>query len=144
MANTLNFFEQPDPTNDNPLVLNGTVSGSTADQLKSVLVTLFIGSVSASGDFYIAPGVAGTIVRISSIIDAVPNGVLSTLDFDISGTPINNSSIAIFAGESAGSVRQSTPSALNVVSESDYIRVVKTGGSGVTSNAVLTFEIVLD
>ena len=164
-----NFFEQPGADRDNALVVTGnmrsesgatvalagttTLSGSTtvsgtmetigAADLKTKLVTVAIGDVSTAGSVFVVPGVAGTIVGISNVIDAAITVADAVLTFEIGGVAVTNAAITIAtAASAAGDVDQSTPSALNVITAAEAIEVVKDGGSTTTSLGVVTFEIL--
>lgn len=167
--NVSNFFEQPGSDGDNALVIGGnmrseagstvalagatdlsgttTVSGplesATGADLKTKLVAVAIGDVSTAGSVFAVPGVAGTIVAISNVIDAAITAADAGLTFEIGGTAVTSAAITIAnVGSAAGTVDQSTPSALNVITAAEAIEVVKDGLSTTTSNGVVTFEIL--
>ncbi len=145
-TNVLNRFEQPiGGSIDNKLILGGTVVTDDAEQsVKSKLVSVPIGDVSAAGSVWVVPGVAGTIIKISNVIDTTITTADAGLTFEIGGTAVTGAAITIaFTGSLPGTVDQSTPSALNVITTSDAIEVVKDGLSTVASNGVVTFEIEL-
>lgn len=145
-ANVLNRFEQPvGGSLDNKLILGGTVVTDDAEQsVKSKIVSVPIGDVSAAGNVWVVPGVAGTIIKISNVIDTTITTADAGLTFEIGGTAITDAAITIaFTGSLPGTVDQSTPTALNVITTSDAIEVVKDGLSTVASNGVVTFEIEL-
>ena len=144
ISNVLNFFKQATASGDNELVLDGTVSTSAGGNVKTKLVTLPIGDVSAADSVWVVPGVAGNITKISNVIDAAITTADAGLTFEIGGAAITGSAITIaFTGSAAGDVDQSAPSALNVITASDAIEVVKDGASDTASNGVVTFEIEL-
>lgn len=139
----LNFFEQPGSDRDNKLNLGGTVETPTGQNLKTKLVTVAIGDVSTAGSVFAVPGVAGTIVSISNVIDAAITAADAGLTFEIGGVAVTDAAITIAnAGSAAGDVDQSTPSALNVITATQAIEVVKDGLSTTASNGVVTFEIL--
>lgn len=142
--NVDNRFEQPSGgSTDNPLVLGGTVKTPAGANLKTKLVAVAIGDVSTAGSVFVVPGVAGTIVKISNVIDAAITAADAGLTFEIGGTAVTGAAITIAnAGSAAGDVDQSAPSALNVITAAEAIEVVKDGLSTTTSNGVVTFEIL--
>ena len=143
-ANVLNRFDQAGPGRDNPLILDGTVATGNGGNIKTKLVTLPIGDVSSAGSVWVAPGVAGTILKISNVIATAITGADSGLTFEIGGTAVTGSAITITqVGSAAGDVDQSTPSALNVITATDAIEVVKDGASSTASQGVVTLEIEL-
>lgn len=145
-ANVLNRFEQPvGGSLDNKLILGGSVVTDNAGaSVKSKIVSIPIGDVSTAGSVWVVPGIAGTILKISNVIDAAITTPDAGLTFEIGGVAITDAAITIaFSGSGAGIVDQSTPSDLNVITVSDAIEVVKDGSSNGTSNGVVTFEIEL-
>lgn len=140
--NVKNFFAQTGG-DDNKLVLGGSSETATGQNLKTKLVTLAIGDVSTAGSVFVVPGVAGTIVKISNVIDAAITSADAGLTFEIGGVEVTGADITIAnSGSAAGVVDQSTPSALNVITASEAIEVVKDGLSSTTSNGVVTLEIL--
>lgn len=140
----LNRFEQPGADGrDNPLILGGTSQTETGQNLKTKLVTVPIGDVSSAGSVFAVPGVAGTIVGISNVIDAAITVADAVLTFEIGGTAVTGAAITITqSGSAIGDVDQSTPSALNVITAAEAIEIVKDGGSTTASSGVVTFEIL--
>ena len=139
----LNRFEQPGADMDNKLVLGGSMESLAGADLKTKLVTVPIGDISTGGSVFVVPGVAGTIVGISNVIDAAITGADAGLTFEIGGVAVTDAAITITqVGSAAGDVDQSTPSALNVITAAEAIEVVKDGDSTTTSNGVVTFEIL--
>ena len=92
-ANVLNRFDQAGPGRDNPLILDGTVATGNGGNIKTKLVTLPIGDVSSAGSVWVAPGVAGTILKISNVIATAITGADSGLTFEIGGTAVTGSAI---------------------------------------------------
>ncbi len=144
-ANVLNRFDRPvGGSKDNCLVLGGTVLTESGQNLKTQIVSIPIGDVSAAGSVWVVPGIAGTILKISNVIDTTITTADAGLTFEIGGVAITGADITIaFAGSAPGDVDQSIPSALNVITAVDAIEVVKDGGSSVVSQGVITFEIEL-
>lgn len=145
-TNVLNRFEQPvGGSFDNKLFLGGSVVTDDAEQsVKSKIVSVPIGDVSTAGSVWVVPGVAGTILKISNVIDTTITTANAGLTFEIGGVAVTDAAITIaFSGSLPGTVDQSTPTALNVITTSDAIEVVKDGLSTVASNGVVTFEIEL-
>lgn len=142
--NVDNRFEQPvGGGTDNKLVLGGSVESPTGADLKTKLVTVAIGDVSTAGSVFVVPGVAGTLVLVSNVIDAAITAADAGLTFEIGGVEVTGADITIAnAGSAAGDVDQATPTALNVITASEAIEVVKDGLSTTTSNGVVTLEIL--
>lgn len=139
----LNFFKQPGSDLDNKLVIGGSMESSAGADLKTKLVSVAIGDVSTAGSVFVVPGVAGSIVAVSSVIDSAITVANAGLTFEINGIAVTDAAITILsAGSAAGDVDQSTPTALNVITTAQAIEVVKDGLSATTSNGVVTFEIL--
>ena len=140
----LNRFEQPAGTSrDNKAVMGGSMETETAQNLKTKLVTVPIGDISTAGSVWAVPGIAGTIVKISNVIDTTITTANAGLTFEIGGTAVTGAAITIaFSGSLPGDVDSSAPSALNVITASEAIEIVKDGLSSVASEGVVTFEIL--
>ena len=125
------------------MTVNGALETAGAQDLKTKLVTVPIGDVSASGSVWVVPGIAGSIVKISNVIDAAITSADAGLTFEIGGTAVTNGAITIAnSGSGAGDVDSSAPTALNVITASEAIEIVKDGLSSTASNGVVTFEIL--
>jgi len=142
--NVDNRFEQPSGgSTDNKLVLGGSVETATGANLKTKLVAVPIGDVSSAGSVFVAPGVAGTIVNFSNVIDAAITAADAGLTLEIGGVAVTGADITITqSGSAAGDVDQAVPSALNVITASEAIEIVKDGLSTTASNGVVTLEIL--
>lgn len=140
-ANVDNFFEQSKGT-DNKLVLGGTVESKTGQDLKTKLVTVSIGDVSTAGSVFVIPGIAGSIVKFSNVIDTTITVADAGLTLKIGGTLVTGSAITIAnAGSGAGDVDQATPTAFNTITASQAIEIVKDGLSTTASNGVVTLAV---
>jgi hypothetical protein len=139
----LNVFEQPGADLDNKFVVGGSMESTGGADIKTKFVTVAIGDVSTAGSVWAVPGVAGTVVKISNVIDAAITGADAGLTFEIGGVAITDAAITIAnVSSAAGDVDQSTPSALNVITAVQPIEIVKDGASTTTSNGVVTLEIL--
>ena len=137
-----NRFEQTVGT-DNKLILGGSVESETGANLKTKLLTVAIGDVSSAGSVWAVPGFAGTIVKVSNVISAAITSADAGLTLEIGGTAVTGAAITIAtAGSAAGDVDQATPSALNVITATDAIEIVKDGASTTASQGVVTLEIL--
>lgn len=142
--NVKNFFEQAGSGQDNVLVIGAGIETETGTSLKTRSFTLSIGDVSIADSAFVSPGVAGSIVKITNVIDAAITVADAGLTFEIGGVAVTGAAITIAnAGSAAGDVDQSTPTALNVITATDAIEVVKDGLSSTSSSGVVTFEILL-
>lgn len=139
-----NFFRQSNGGRDNTLVIGGTTETASGANLKTRLVALPIGDVSTAGNVWVVPGVAGTIVSISNVIDAAITGADAGLTFEIDGALVVSGDITITqSGSAIGDVDQSVPVSANAITTGQAIEVIKDGSSTTTSLGTVTFEILL-
>ena len=123
--------------------ITGALTTTGGANIKSRFATIAIGDVSASGTLWLVPGVAGTIVKITSVIDAAITSVDAGITFKIATVLITNSAITIAnSGSAAGTVDSSAPTAANTVTAVQAIEIIKDGLSSTASLATLTFEIL--
>ena len=144
-ANVLNRFEQPaSNSQDNPLILEGTVETAGGQSLKKVYLTTSITDISTAGQIYVVSPVAGTITKIYSVINGAIATANSILTPKIAGTAITGGAITVaFSGSAAGDVDSSTPTAANAITAGAAIEIETDGGSANTVEVVLTIEITL-
>ncbi len=137
-----NFFEQT-TGRDNKLVVGGSTETGTGQNLKTRMFTLPVGDVAAAGDVFLAPGVAGSIVRITNVVDGTVSVAPATLVFTIGATIMTGSTITIATAGAIGDIDEVKPTILNTIKKDDFIKVTKGAGSTGVANGVLTFEILL-
>lgn len=141
---TLTIDGSLDATSGSTSTFDGAMVTSAGGNLKTKIVTLPVGDLQTMASVWVAPGIAGTIVRINSVIDTALTGSDAGLNFEIGGTEITDSVITIPQSSSApGDVDQSFPTALNVITATDAIEVLIDGLTSTASLAVVTFEIEL-
>lgn len=109
---------------------------------KICYITARFENIDANSDIFIPVPFSGTVTGVKSIIDGVLGTADTTLTVKINTTAMTNGTITITAsGSAAGDMDSCTPTALNVFSATDYLRVTSnTAGTGSVS-AVLTFTI---
>jgi hypothetical protein len=144
-ANVLNYFNQPSSdSQDNKLVLGGSVETNGGQSLKKVYLTTSITDISTAGQIYVVSPVAGTITKIYSVINGAIATANSILTPKINNIAITNGSITVaFSGSAAGDVDSSTPTAANAITAGAAIEIETDGGSANTVEVVLTIEITL-
>lgn len=144
-ANVLNRFEQPaSNSQDNPLILEGTVETAGGQNLKKVYLTLDITNISSAAVVYLPSPVAGTISKITTII----NGTIATANAILTGrigsTAITGGAVTIpFSSSAAGQVNSATPTALNTVAVGNNINFTANNASTNTVRATIVVEITL-
>jgi hypothetical protein len=144
-ANVLNYFNQPSSdSQDNKLVLGGSVETDGGQSLKKVYLTTSITDISTAGQIYVVSPVAGTITKIYSVINGAIATANSILTPKINNIAITNGAITVaFSGSAAGDVDSSTPTAANAITAGAAIEIETDGGSANTVEVVLTIEITL-
>ena len=144
-ATVLNRFEQPaSGSQDNPLILEGTVETAGGQSLKKVYLTTSITDISTAGQIYVVSPVAGTITKFYSVINGAIATANSILTPKIAGTAITGGAITVaFSGSAAGDVDSSTPTAANTITAGAAIEIETDGASANTVEVVLTIEITL-
>lgn len=145
MSNVLNRFEQPvSGSQDNPLILGGTVELPSGTSLKKAYLTVKLDDISTAGQIYVVSPVAGTIFKIYSVINGAIATANSILTPKIAGTAITDGAITVaFSGSAAGDVDSSTPTAANTITAGAAIEIETDGASSNTVEVVLTIEITL-
>lgn len=145
MSNVLNYFEQPaSNSQDNILVIDGTIKTGTGQSLKKIYLTTQIEDISTAGQSYVVSPVNGTITKIYSVLNGSITTADSILTPKINGTAITNGSITVaYTGSSAGHVDSSTPTALNTIIAGEAIEIETDGGSNTNTKVIITIEITL-
>lgn len=144
MAETLNYFKPVSTGQDNELILGGTVKTATGQSLTKVYLPVDITNISSAAVVYLPCPVAGTITKITTII----NGAIATANAILTGrigsTAITNGAVTIpFSGSAAGQVNSTTPTALNTVAVGNNINFTANNASTNTVRATIVVEITL-
>ncbi|MCK5602296.1 hypothetical protein KAR91_10515 [Candidatus Pacearchaeota archaeon] len=141
-GNVLNYFDQADASNDNKLVLGGTVETGSGQDFRTVVLNVRMDDISTADTVYIASPVAGTIQSISTVIDGAITTGDAVLTASIAAAAITGGVVTIAnAGSAAGDVDSVSPSAANVVAVGDQINVATDGGS--TNTVVANISILI-
>lgn len=145
MSNVSNYFEQPTSnSNNNVLVLGGSVNTANGQSLKKVYLTAQIEDISTPSQTYVVSPVSGTITKIYSVLNGAITTANAILTPKINGTAITNASITIaHAGSIAGEIDFSIPTALNTVETGQAIEIETDGGSNGSVKTIITIEITL-
>ena len=137
--NVNNYFDR-----DNNLNLVGEIKTGAGQSLKTVHVTVKIDDISTAGTIYVVPGVAGTIEKITSVINGAIATADATLTPKINESPITDGAITIAnAGSAAGQIDTSSPSAAKTITANDAVEIETDGASTNTVSAVITLQINL-
>ena len=144
-SNVDNRFEQPGGgQTDNPLILGGTVSTGAGQNVKTKTFTTTITDISTAASYWVVPGVAGTITKISTVLYGAITSADAIVTAEIATVAVTDSAITIaFTASAAGDVDSSTPSAANVITAGQAIEIITDGGSTGTVRVDVTVEIQL-
>lgn len=143
-ANVLNKIQQAGSGNDNKYIFGGSVETPSGQSFKKVYLTLDITNISSAAVVYLPSPVAGTISKITTII----NGAIATANAILTGrigsTAITGGAVTIpFSGSAAGQVNSATPTALNTVAVGNNINFTANNASTNTVRATIVVEITL-
>jgi hypothetical protein len=114
------------------LYRGGVEVSASAAELDETILNLDIADGSADADYYIVSPHAGAISKIYSVIDGPVGTADITITASIGATPVTGGVVTIASADSAaGDVDVATPSAANVVTAGQAIKLtVAGGGSG--------------
>lgn len=144
MAETLNYSKPVSTGQDNPYILGGTVETAGGQSLKKVYLTLDITNISSATVVHLPSPVAGTISKITTIINGAITTANAILTGRIGSTAITGGAVTIpFSGSAAGQVNSATPTALNTVAVGNNINFTSNNASINTVRATIVVEITL-
>jgi hypothetical protein len=137
--NVLNYFEQTN-TDDNPLVLKGTVKTGSDQNLKEYNVNTRIADISGTNNTKIVAPFAGTLKLVVSSVSGDPVGETKLSVVIDGGTSAGD--ITIADGSSADEIDTLVPTANNIVALNSVITITSDAGatSGVSAELVCVIE----
>ena len=114
------------------LKIGGVQVSASAAEINETILSLDIADGSADADYFLVSPHAGAISKIYSVIDGPVGTADITITASIGATPVTGGVVTIAsAGSAAGDVDVATPSAANVVTAGQAIKLaVAGGGSG--------------
>jgi len=122
-------------------VSDGAGSGTWEDHRRSV-ITVHFEDLSSSEDIYVPIPFAGTVSRITTVLeDAIAGGDVTITVKDSSANSMGTITIAQ-SGSAAGDVDSLDPSSNNTVTDNDYVLVQ--GDGGATSHVDCFVAIVVE
>ncbi len=109
---------------------------------KRCYISLYYPDVANKSDMFLPMTFAGTVKDIKCVIDGAIGTADTVLTFKVNTTAMTNGTLTIaYSGSAAGDMDSCTPTALNVFTATDYLRVTSdVAGSG-TVNATILFTI---
>jgi hypothetical protein len=114
------------------LKIGGVQVSASAAEINETILSLDIADGSADADYFLVSPHAGAISKIYSVIDGPVGTADITITASIGATPVTGGVVTIASASSAaGDVDVATPSAANVVTAGQAIKLaVAGGGSG--------------
>ena len=114
------------------LKIGGVQVSASAAEINETILSLDIADGSADADYFLVSPHAGAISKIYSVIDESVGTADITITASIGATPVTGGVVTIAtAGSAAGDIDSATPSAANVVTAGQAIKLaVAGGGSG--------------
>lgn len=144
MATTvLNRFEQtPGPLGDrdNRLVLEGSVESGSGISLKQQLLSQPLADINTAGNFVIAPGFAGTMVRLT-VTSRNAITLANVTAVSINGTPVTGGSIDM-GGAAASEARSVTPTAANTFAATETFEIAIAGNAEAISEGGVVIAVI--
>lgn len=137
-----NYFEQTGNDGDNKLVLGGSVETAGGSSLKTQVVAFQIDDVSTAGQAYFYAPFAGTLTKVTSVL----NGPIATNDDTLTVKTQAGTAGTITianAGSAAGDVDSLTVTTNGEVTAGSLIEIETDGASTNAVSANITLEIAL-
>lgn len=125
-------------------VANGSGSGTwtTKETLVGETLTGFIDNISTSGTVYVPIPFAGTINKITTVLEAAIASANATLTVKNAAAATMGTITVTHTSSAAGNVDTLSPSSNNTVTANSFITIATNGAS--TNAASLRFVVVLD
>lgn len=117
--------------------INSDASGGT------IYLTAKMTDISTAGTIYIPSPVAGTIAKITSIIDGTTATADAVITGKIGAVAITGGVVTVASGSGAGDVDTATPTAANTVAVNSNINLTTDGASTNTVAAQFVIEITI-
>lgn len=111
------------------LKIGGVQVSASAAEINETILSLDIADGSADADYFLVSPHAGAISKIYSVIDGAVGTADITITASIGATPVTGGVVTIASASSAaGDVDVATPSAANVVTAGQAIKLAVAGG----------------
>ena len=144
MSSVDNQFDQPPAGgSDNKFTVGGTMVTGAGASLKTVILTARIEDVSTAGQVFILSPFAGTVLKVSSVLNGAITAADAVLTVKTAGGTAGTITIAN-AGSAAEDIDTLTPSANNTVLAGGLIEIETSGASTGTIGVDLSIEFALD
>ena len=111
------------------LKIGGVQVSASAAEINETILSLDIADGTADADYFLVSPHAGAISKIYSVIDGAVGTADITITASIGATPVTGGVVTIASASSAaGDVDVATPSAANVVTAGQAIKLTVAGG----------------
>lgn len=115
----------------------------SAPSLQTRFVTVDIDDVSSAGSYWVVPGFAGKIKKITTVLHGAIGTANAVVTTEIGGTAVTGGAVTIAtASSAAGDVDTATPTAANVFTAAQPLEVITNGASTNTVKVTVTYECV--
>lgn len=117
---------------------SGSTSFTTFNYIKSRLITYQVGDFSAVDTYFIPIPIASTVKSIHVVVNGAVD-VTTTLTAYINTVAVTTGVVSLTAsGSAAGSIYSATPTANNVTTAGQYIKIVSGGEATVAVGGTIT------
>jgi len=124
------------------LSIAGTTVTATAAELNTYVLNVALDNISTASSCFVVAPKAGTISKITSIIDGTTATADAVITANVNGGANNiTAQITIASGSAATAIDTCSPSDYQTVTAGQYIKLTTNGGSTNTVKAVFTIEI---
>ncbi|MGR3179840.1 MAG: hypothetical protein ACUZ8E_17510 [Candidatus Anammoxibacter sp.] len=143
-ANVDNFFDQTTTNStDNKFTVGGTIQTLAGASLKTTVLTARIADVSTAGQVFILVPFAGTLLKVSSVLNGAITVADAVLTVKTAGGTAGTITIAN-SGSAAEDIDTLEPAANNTVLAGGLIEIETSGASTGAVGVDLTLEFALD
>lgn len=122
-------------------IANGSGSGTWS--FDPHIYTLDIANLDTVADYYLVFPYAGTIDKLSSVVDSAIAGADKVLTMSLAGVAITTGALTVpIAGSVAGQLNSVTPTALKTIAAGAALRIAATGASTGAARCHLSITFV--
>jgi hypothetical protein len=114
----------------------------TKPDVRNKFITTYLADVSTAGQIYVAPGFAGKIKKVTTVLNSAISVGNAVLTIKIGGSAVTGGSITIaHTGSASGDVDTCVPTAANSFTAGQSIEIETNGGSTDTAIVSITLEL---
>jgi poly-gamma-glutamate capsule biosynthesis protein CapA/YwtB (metallophosphatase superfamily) len=110
--------------------------------VRTKYITTYLADVSTAGQIYVAPGFAGKIKKVTTVLNSAISGANAVLTLKIGGTAVTAGTITIAQASSAsGDIDTCVPTGANSFTAAQAIEIETNGASSDTAIVTITLEL---